>query len=428
VIRSISLKQAALGAALFTATAAPALAQDAPLKLGVVTFLSGPAAATDGIPGREAVELLIEAINKGTLPAPYGGKGLAGRPIEAVYLDEAGGTATQVSEYRNMVERAGVEAVMGYVSSGTCLAVAPLAEELKTLTIFATCGTQRLYEEGSYDYVYRTSTLAYADAAGAARYLIAEHGKPASISGVNQNYAWGQDSWADFVRAMAALAPEAEVGDALFPKLFAGQYGAEISALTVSGADAVFSSMWGGDLESFLIQASARGLPQRIPFLLSVGEALMSRFKDQVPDGLMIGARGPNGALAEPSALNEWFVTAFTERFGVRPNYTAYYFARPLLALKAAAAKAGNGTDLEALRQAMTGITFQGIGTEVSLTRGKGHQATTAGAWGRYRYDAAAETAVLDDIQRFPASCINPPDPSMSGSTWLEKGMPGAEC
>src|SRR5487761_63952 len=57
-------------AAAPTTTPAAAPAATPTLKLGIVTFLSGPAAGPFGIPARNAAELVIEAINKGTLPAP----------------------------------------------------------------------------------------------------------------------------------------------------------------------------------------------------------------------------------------------------------------------------------------------------------------------------------------------------------------------
>ena len=41
-----------------------------------------------------------------------------------------------VTEFRNLVQRDDVDAVVGYVSSGSCLAVTPVAEELKPLTVF----------------------------------------------------------------------------------------------------------------------------------------------------------------------------------------------------------------------------------------------------------------------------------------------------
>jgi branched-chain amino acid transport system substrate-binding protein len=51
-----------LGAALALG-APPAAAQGQGVKLGIVTFLSGPAAGPFGIPSRNAAELVTEAIN-----------------------------------------------------------------------------------------------------------------------------------------------------------------------------------------------------------------------------------------------------------------------------------------------------------------------------------------------------------------------------
>ena len=60
----------------------PAQAQQAgAFKLGIVTFLSGAAAGPFGVPARNAAELTIEALNAGTLPAPYATKASMARPL-----------------------------------------------------------------------------------------------------------------------------------------------------------------------------------------------------------------------------------------------------------------------------------------------------------------------------------------------------------
>ena len=168
-------------------------AQQAPYKLGIVTFLSGAAAGPFGVPARNAAELLIEALNAGKVPAPYDKKGINGVPIEPVIVDEAGGTTKQVTEYRNLVQRQNVDAVIGYISSGDCLAIAPLADELKKITIFFDCGTPRIFEDANYKYLFRTGATATMDNVAAARYLLARNPNAKSIAGINQNYAWGQD-------------------------------------------------------------------------------------------------------------------------------------------------------------------------------------------------------------------------------------------
>ncbi len=44
----------------------------------------------------------------------------------------------RLPEYRNLVEKRNVDAIVGYISSGNCQALALIAEELKQFTIFAT--------------------------------------------------------------------------------------------------------------------------------------------------------------------------------------------------------------------------------------------------------------------------------------------------
>lgn len=419
----------ALAAALMAASA-PALAQDETLKIGIVAFLSGPAAGPFGVPARNAAELLIEHINAGTLPPPYDSEGLAGLKIQPVYIDEAGGTTTQVTELRNLAQRENVDAIVGYISSGSCLAVAPVAEELQVLTVLFDCGTPRIFEEASYKYVFRTQPHATMDSVGAARYVKDKLGDVGTFAGINQNYAWGQDSWRDFVLAMKTIEPEATVSNELFPKLFAGEYGAEISALLVSGAGALHSSLWGGDLESFIFQSIGRGLPERMPMVLTTGETVMFRLGAKLPDGAILGGRGPNGVLADDNELNQWFQTSFTDRYGTPPVYSAYHMAHALLGLKAAYTKAAGGgaaPTVDDVIAAFENLSFESIGQTLDMSLADGHQAVGPTAYGTYKFDKETNTPTLVDVIRYPAACVNPPAGSTSVE-WLEAGMPGAQC
>ena len=418
-------------AAALIGGAMPASAQDNTLKVGIVAFLSGPAAGPFGVPAQNAAKLLIEHINDGSLPPPYDSKGLAGLTIEPVYIDEAGGTTTQVTELRNLVQREHVDAVIGYISSGSCLAVSPVAEELKVLTVLFDCGTPRIFEEASYKYVFRTQPHATMDSVGAARYIKDRIGEISSYAGINQNYAWGQDSWRDFVLAMKALEPDASVGKELFPKLFAGEYGSEISALLVSDADALHSSLWGGDLESFIFQSVARGLPQRMPMVLTTAETAMFRLGAKMPDGTIIGARGPNGVLADDNELNQWFQANFTDRYGTPPIYSAYHMAHAVFGLKsafdkAAAAKGGEPSTDDVIA-AFENLSFESVGQTLEMSLGKGHQAVGDTAYGTYKFDKETGTPTIVDVVRYPAACVNPPQGTTSVE-WLEAGMPDAKC
>jgi len=105
---------------LFTCTQCAWSEETRPIRIGVVTYLSGPGAGPMGLPARNAAELTFEALNAGTVPAPYQSKGFGNTPIEMVLIDEAGSTSNVVTQYRNLVQRQNVNMVIGYISSGSC--------------------------------------------------------------------------------------------------------------------------------------------------------------------------------------------------------------------------------------------------------------------------------------------------------------------
>ena len=409
----------------------PAWAEDT-VKIGFVTFLSGSAAGPFGVPARNAQELVVEAIERGELPPPYDGVGIAGARIELVIVDEAGGAQLQVSEFRKLVQKHEVDLVIGYVSSGTCKAVAPVAEELETLTIFTDCGTPQIFEEivPNPRYLFRTGSHATMDGVAAARYLLDLDPGAATVAGINQNYAWGQDSWRDFAASMAQLKPDSMVTEAHFPKLFGGQYGSEISALLASGSTAIHSSFWGGDMEALVFQGAARGLFARSHIILTTGETAMHRLGAQMPDGTILGARGAHGNFAPNNSLNDWFRENYFARFGTWPTYPSYRMANAILAVKAAYEKARTGDafpDTEAVIAAFEHLVFDTPSGPISMTISKGHQAIQDTAYGQYAYDAENDRGTLINVRTYAARCVNPPE-GIASLAWIEQGFPGAEC
>ncbi|MFL6820928.1 MAG: ABC transporter substrate-binding protein, partial [Bradyrhizobium sp.] len=77
--RSAALLSAVAAATL--AVMAPASAQES-FKLGIVTFLSGPAADSFGVPARNGGQFVIDQLNKAAVPAPYDKVGFGGMKIE----------------------------------------------------------------------------------------------------------------------------------------------------------------------------------------------------------------------------------------------------------------------------------------------------------------------------------------------------------
>ncbi len=419
-------KLAAAVVAAFAVVPGSVMAQDAvPVKIGIVTFLSGPAASPFGVPARNAAEVITELLNAGKVPAPYADKGFGGAKVETVIIDEAGSSTTQVTEYRNLVQRHNVDVVIGYVSSGNCIAIAPVAEELKKLTNFFDCGTPRIFEDGNYKYVFRTSPTATMDSVGAALYVKDSKPKMKSIAGLNQNYAWGQDSWGDFEASMKQLIPGIEVKTSQMPKLFAGQYNAEISTLLGAKADVIHSSFYDGDLEALLLQAAPRGLFKKSTGILTAGETAMWKLAAQIPDGTVLGARGPFGPYAPKSELNTWFDKEFRDRYQVPPTYPSYQMAQAILGVKAAwekaqAANGGKRPSTEQVAAALENLSFNGPGGTVKMAIGKGHQAIMETVYGMSKVVGGKMT--VTNVKRYPAEKVNPPE-GVKSSDWIKGGF-----
>ena len=407
-----------------------ALAKDGSLKVGIVVFLTGGGAGTTGIPARDAADMMIREFNAGNVPAPYNTPGFGGLTVEPIYVDESGGNTKLVQQIRNLSEKEGVDAIVGFVSSGSCVAVAPVVEELKQTTVLFDCGTPRIFEESSYEYVFRPTAHGTMTAVGAAQYVAKEFPDLKSIAGINQNYAWGQDSWRDFKLAMQNIKPGVEIKSELMPKLFQGQYSSEISKLLTDNPSVVFSSMWGGDLESFMVQSTARGLTQRSKVILTLAEIIMYRLQDKVPEGAIVGGRAAYGVMARDTELNRWFRKNYEELYQRKPTYPAYEMAQSFLffkiaADKAAAAKGGKAPTIDEIRAQMVGLEFEAFGTHVKMALGNGHQAISESAYGQFHLDPK-EGPMLKNIRYLDSRCVNPPE-GMTSVEWLEKGMPGAE-
>lgn len=418
-------------AAATFALAAPASAQET-FKLGIVTFLSGPAADSFGVPARNGAQFVIDQLNKGSAPAPYEKVGFGGIKVEPVIIDENGGATKQVQELRNLYQRDNVDVVLGYIGSGDCLAVAPIAEELKKMLVLMDCGTPRIFEDAKYNYVFRTAAHATMDNVGLIRYMKAKNIKMTTLSAINQDYAWGQDSRADFLAAAEQLYPGVKLQTDLLPKFGAGQYGTEISALVSAGSDVVYSSLWGGDLQAFVLQSAPRGLPKRSQLVLSAADHVLPPLGDKMPDGVIIGARGAYGLMSQKSPLNDWLFKGYEAANNVYPVQASYRMTQAILGLKTAVEKAmakngGKKPSTDEMIAAMTGLEWPSPGGLIQMKLADGHQAIQPIAFSRTKYNPDLKRVDLVDIQYFAAECVNPP-PGVKAIDWIKGGMQGAKC
>jgi branched-chain amino acid transport system substrate-binding protein len=396
------------------------------LKVGVVAFLSGPASGPFGIPARNAAALWIEKINKEG--------GIGGAKLVPVFTDEAGPADKVVTEFRRLALDEKVNFVMGYISSANCLAVPPVADELRVLTVLADCGTDRVFEEAKRKHVFRTHAHTVIDGVGAARYVLAVRPQVKTVAGINQDYAWGRDSWDVFSRALRKLKPDVQIVDALWPKLFAGEFSAEISKLLVTAPDVVFTSFWGGDLVTFSGQAKARGLLEQS--LVAVNNT-GADIKD-LAAGMLIGSRGPHGIVSpdlERNPLRREFVNLYRQKHGLGPNnyisHGAYHYIQALQGVRAAYEKAiktaGRWPSLDQVIAAFEHLEFDSPSGRIAMAIGGGHQAIEPAGYAILKFDAKLGVNAFDQVRMFPAACVNPPD-GMKSLEWIDQGFPGAKC
>ncbi len=395
-------------AALFL-TIGLAAAQDKPaeLKIGISTFTSGPASVF-GVPGKAAAELLIEEINAAG--------GIGGVKVAATFIDEGTGGDKLLSEYRRLVQEQGVRVMLSAISSGNCGIIAPVAEDLKVLNIMWDCGTEKILEERSYKYVVRTQANATPEMVGAVLYLMRHKPNFNSIAVVNQDYAWGRDSWEIFLNTLRVFKPDVKVLAEMFPKLGASDFSTEISRLQAIKPDVILSTGWGGDLDTLVRQSAQRGLfSQGSLFVLPLLESSMERLGGVVPEGIIAGARGEHYFLhpeTKDEPAHKAFIAKYRAKTGSYPIYPVYHMAQALEGLKtgyetAIKANGGKWPSVEQVAEAIRKSTFRAHGRPVKMREdGQGLEDQMYGLTKRV---PQFPFAVLDKMTFFPADMITTP-------------------
>jgi len=356
--RTALLGAAASGALLFAGAGAEAQPQKpAELKIGITTFLSGPASVF-GVPGRQAAEMLADDINRQG--------GIGGVPLRLFFVDEAPGTDHLVGEFRRLVQSEGVQVMFASISSGSCLACTPLSDELRKTTVLWDCGTQRIFEEGNHPFAFRTQGYGTPEVLAPLLYLLRHRSDFRSLAVINQDYAWGRDSWELWKTAMDTLKPGVRVVAELFPRFNSTDFSTEITRLLALRPDVILSTSWGGELVTLIRQAVERRLFERSLFVLPVAEASLPQLGRTMPAGHIIGARGDHWnnhpAPRDPAALKR-FVDEYRQRFNEYPIYPCHHMAQAFAALQGAYARAiqakgGGWPNDQELAAGFRGLTF----------------------------------------------------------------------
>jgi branched-chain amino acid transport system substrate-binding protein len=394
----------------------PALAQSKPseIKIAVVQFLSGAAAPHDASAVNTA-RLLTEQFNTSG--------GIEGVRLNTVYIDEAGSTADKVAEFRRLVQDEKIAIAIGYTSSANCLAVAPLADELNTLTIFHVCANYRLFDKGIYKYVFRTAAHSASENISAALYVLATKPNLKTIAGLNYDYAYGRDSWDVFKRTILKLKPDVQVVGELWTKFLATEYSAEISRLLALKPDVIHTVNWGAGLTSFINQGETRGLFEQSLVMMTTG---LLRQAEILPKGAAFSGRGYHLQFPDPdkNAGNREYLKSYKAKFNSMPDYQGTFMAQGFYGLKAAIEKAvkakkGAWPTNEEIAAAMEGLEFDTPRGRV-LVR-KDHEAVHEAMWGLTSGKKHPEFGypILDQFRVFPPADVLPPE-GRKTIEWIE--------
>ncbi|HSK68754.1 MAG TPA: ABC transporter substrate-binding protein [Candidatus Limnocylindria bacterium] len=114
-----------LAALLLVLSATTAFAQQAPIKIGLTTVITGDR-SLEGEYGRNAAAIAVEEINAAG--------GILGRPIEVVIEDSLGTDVGAVNAYRKLASDPDIVAIIGSNSSNDNIAISNSVLEAKILT------------------------------------------------------------------------------------------------------------------------------------------------------------------------------------------------------------------------------------------------------------------------------------------------------
>ena len=335
----------------------PAPADEKPIKIGLLYSLSGMAAVvTQGtVIGHE---IAAEEINaKG---------GVQGRKIEYVVRDDKLKPGEAVKEFRRMVTRDKVDFVMGVISSGVALAVSEVAKEMKVLFVDSIAQTSALTEEQGHPYVVRTTTNSTIIGRTAA--LAAAKGRWKTYYFIGPDYEWGHVVNADFWEFLQRQKDGVQKVGELWPKLGERDFSSHITTILNAKPDAVFSSIWGGDLIAFIKQANTYGFFDKVQFI-STGAGDLDILKPlgpEMPDGLMATFMYAFDWHPAKEKENQDFATKFKERAGYEPKsgdimgYIATY-------MMAEAIEKAGGPESEALIKILRGAQFKTLLGDVTI-------------------------------------------------------------
>jgi urea transport system substrate-binding protein len=324
-----------------------------PIKIGAVLPFSGGVE----LYGRQAklgLDLAVKDINADG--------GILGRPVEVIYEDDKTNPAAAVDATRKLIERDGVLAVVGPITSQNLIAIAPVVEAAKTPLLYATN-----YEGGQCSrYIFSFSTVPNQELAQLLPYMNRTFGNTYFLLGADR--AWPHKMFE------AAEPIIAELGGRVVGKEFTTgketDFAPLIARVAASKAKVLLFALKGDGL-NFIPQADDLGLLKHTTVaFLGLSETDLGIF----------GGKGQNMFVVVPFVAKSSTPAskAFTDKVKAQAgatttvsNYVMTHY-NALIAMKAALEKAGK-VDKEAMIDGLEGLEIKS--PTGRMTIGKNHHA-----------------------------------------------------
>jgi urea transport system substrate-binding protein len=325
-----------------------------PIKIGAVLPFSGGVELYGG-QAKLGIDLAVKVINAGG--------GILGRPVEVIYEDDKTDPAAAVDATRKLIERDGVLAIVGPITSRNLIAIAPEVERLRTPLLYATN-----YEGGQCGrYVFSFSTVPNQELAQLLPYMGSTFGKTYFMLGADR--AWPHSMFE------AAEPMIRKLGGRVVGKEYTEgkekDFGPLIARIAATKAKVLLFALKGDGLD-FIPQADDRGLLKGTTIaFLGLSEADLGIF----------GGKGQNMFVVVPFVATSGMpsVKAFVAKVKAEAradvavsNYVMTHY-NALIATKAAIEKTDK-VDKESLINALEGLVIKS--PTGPLTMGKNHHAT----------------------------------------------------
>ena len=379
----------------------PAIAQNKPLRIGILAPRSGIAAA----PGQNGIRATQWAVER------YNAQGgIGGRKVELVIEEESSPKDT-IERFSKLVQQEKVDCVQGIISTGVGLALGPVVEEARALTIYWDGTTQDGVDEKMPNprYLFRSTDNECEAVMSSLLAIKYWKGKFVTVAGINPDYSYGRNNMAAFVAILKRFGIDHKVVTEQWPKVGTMDLTSHVAALKAAKPDLIFSSLLFADLPVFMKQAHAAGLTEGTKLVFPAAgwqHTLMK--KEFTPEGMLFGHNTLYFANPKASPLGEGIRRLVRKdlqglsRMGGRPRLfrLASYKAAVEKAMKA---KGGNWPSQDDVIDAMVGLSVESLGGKGSLAQGPHRRPDL-----RAGLHHAQQQVRLRDARQLRDACIPP--------------------